>query len=183
MVSDLPDQIGRVLDLGAEGVIVPMVDTSEQAEQIVHACRYPPLGKRSFGPLRAMIRTPDYLATANDSVACIVMIETAEGLMNAEAIAGVEGIDALFVGPADLCLSLGLGISGLQSPEFTSALQRVLDSAARHGKVAGIFGVSPDMAVHALKMGFRFASIGPDTALLSSGIKGAIARVSDGLKA
>ncbi|MFV0278035.1 MAG: HpcH/HpaI aldolase family protein, partial [Parahaliea sp.] len=109
VAANQPEQIGKVLDAGAQGVIVPMVNTAEEALRAVAACRFPPDGHRSCGPMRdAMIEGFEYLATANQQIACIAMIETKEGLGNVEAIAAVPGLDALFVGPMDLSYGLGL---------------------------------------------------------------------------
>ena len=104
-----PGVIGKVLDAGALGVIIPMVNTAEQAERAVASCFYQPKGVRSHGPVRAALaHGADYGAHANDEVACIVMIETAEAIGNLDAILAVPGIDAVYVGPADLSRSLGL---------------------------------------------------------------------------
>ena len=100
--------IGKMLDAGAQGVIVPMVNTREQAEAVVRSCRYAPEGSRSFGPTVVGMRHADYVAWAGTSVAVIPMIETTEALGNLDDIMSVPGVDAIYVGPADLSLSLGL---------------------------------------------------------------------------
>ena len=100
--------IGKMLDAGAQGVIVPMVNTREQAEAVVRSCRYAPEGSRSFGPTVAGMRHADYVAWAGTAVAVIPMIETTEALGNLDEIMSVPGVDAIYVGPADLSLSLGL---------------------------------------------------------------------------
>ena len=103
-----PEYFQWVLDAGAQGVLVPLVNTPEDARRAVQACRYPPLGNRSFGPNRARLYGPDYFERANDEVALLVQVETREAVEQAEAIARVEGVDALYIGPADLAISMGL---------------------------------------------------------------------------
>ena len=100
--------IKRILDIGAHGVLVPWVNTKEEAEYAVSACKYPPKGLRGWGPRRAGLFDPDYLQTANDEILVIVQIETKEAVSNVDDILSVEGIDACFIGPYDLSLSFGL---------------------------------------------------------------------------
>lgn len=138
VAANQPDQIGKALDAGAQGVIVPVVNSVADAQQAAAACRYPPQGTRSCGPMRdAMIEGIDYLATANEQVACVVMIETEEDLANVEAIAAVEGVDALFVGPMDLCYGLGLSPGQFADARFTDAITRILTACKAHGRAAG----------------------------------------------
>ena len=105
--SNDPGLIGRALDTGAGGVIVPLVDTAEQAAEAVRATRYPPRGARSYGPVRSDLRIGPDPAAADESVVVIAMIETARGLANLEEISATPGLDAVYVGPADLCLAVG----------------------------------------------------------------------------
>ena len=170
-----PDQIGRVLDLGAKGVIVPMINTPEEAAQAAAACRYPPIGNRSCGPTRAMAYDPTYLGNANDEVACIIMIETAEGLANVEKIAALEGVDALFVGPIDLSFAITGGLAGLQSPIFIKALEKIINAA---NIPTGIFSQNPQNAAQNLSSGFQFTNAGADTSLFT----GAVASAHEQLK-
>lgn len=164
------DQIGKALDAGAEGVIVPMVSTVDDARKAVSACFYPPLGQRSCGPMRpAMLEGVGYLATANEEIACILMIETEQGLRNVEKIAEVPGVTGLFVGPVDLCYGLGLSPMDFTNARFTEAVGRIL-AACRHCElVAGMFGYSPKMAKKYLESGFNFASAGTDISFLREG--------------
>jgi 4-hydroxy-2-oxoheptanedioate aldolase len=164
--ANAADQIGRVLDLGAAGVIVPMVGSVAEAEAAAAACRFPPRGVRSCGPVRAAMHDGGYLGTADDAVACIVMIETASGLDDVEAIAAIEGVDALFVGPFDLSYAIGVGPRGMGGQAFTAALARIRDAAHGAGKAVGIFGASAEAAAKALGEGFDFASVGVDVNLL-----------------
>ncbi len=174
VVANAFDQIGKALDAGAHGVIVPMVNTAEEAAQAVAACRYPPHGRRSNGPIRGVSNAGDYLSSANTEIACILMIETAEGLANVDAIAATEGVDALFIGPVDMCLTLGLGASDFAAPKFLDALNRVVAACAANDKPAGIFGYTPQLASKYLSEGFTFASIGTDTGFMRSAAAAAL---------
>ena len=174
--SDSASGIGRALDAGAHGVIVPMVETAEQAAAIVAACRYPPQGVRSCGPMRGlMLDGFAYLASANAEVAAIAMIETATGLENVEAIAATEGLSALFVGPADLCFGLGIMPGDFGNPAFTDAIARIVNAARAAGIAVGLFGYSPEVASQARAQGFDFVSAGTDVSFLRQGAAGALA--------
>jgi 4-hydroxy-2-oxoheptanedioate aldolase len=176
VAANQPDQIGKALDAGAQGVIVPMVNSAEEAGRAAAACRYPPAGGRSCGPLRgAMMEGAAYLESANDQVACLVMIETEEGLRNAAEIAAVEGVDGLFVGPMDLCYGLGLKPGSFTDPRFGEAIVSILAACRTHGRAAGMFGYTPELAAHHLQGGFDFASVGSDTSFLRSGALQALA--------
>ncbi len=168
------DQIGKALDAGAHGVIVPMVSTADEAARAARACRYPPRGGRSNGPVRGVGDAGAYLSTSGAELACIVMIETAEGLENVAAIAGTVGVDALFVGPFDLCLAIGLEPGDFASPRFGDALAKVLEAARVSGKPAGIFGYTAEIAARHLAEGFVFASIGTDAAFMSAAAAAAL---------
>src|SRR5690606_10807125 len=132
-----PGIIGRVLDAGALGVIVPMIQTAEDAKRAVDACLYPPKGRRSFGPVRVGMRDgPGYFLDANNRVAVIPMIETPEALASVEEIAAVPGVDALFVGPFDLSIALGLSPGDNDGkPSFDEAIARI-SAAARAAGIA-----------------------------------------------
>jgi len=176
VAANRPDQIGKALDAGAHGVIVPMVNTPEDARRAAAACRYPPVGIRSCGPMRdAMLEGLSYLETANDQIACVVMIETEEGLRNVEAIAAVEGVDGLFVGPMDLCYGLGLAPGSFTDERFKAAIAGILAACRRHGRAAGMFGYTPEMAASSLGGGFDFASSGTDISFFRSGAAQALA--------
>jgi len=168
-------EIGRVLDAGAHGVIVPMVNSAEEAAAASAACRYPPAGRRSCGPLRGvMLDGVDYLATANDQIACIAMIETQEGLANVEAIARTPGIDGLFIGPMDLCYGLGVTPGDFAHPSFKSAVQAIKDACKAAGCAVGIFGYTPALARDALDDSFVFVSAGTDISFVREGAKAAL---------
>ncbi len=168
------DQIGKALDAGAHGVIVPMVSTAEEAARAAHACRYPPLGGRSNGPVRGVGDLAHYRRAAGAETVCIVMIETAEGLGNVDAIAKVEGVDALFIGPSDLCMALGLEPGDFSSARFEGALKKVLDACRAGGKIPGIFGYGAEIASKYLSEGFVFASAGGDIGFMQSAAAAAL---------
>jgi len=171
-----PVIIKQVLDLGAQNLIVPMVETAAQAEALVRAVRYPPHGVRGVGSALARSsrwnRVDDYLAGADGSVSLTVQIESASAVERAEEILAVDGVDAVFVGPADLSASLGLlGQQG--HPEVVAAVERVLAAASAAGKPAGVNAFDPVVAEHYLDHGASFVLVGADVALL--------ARASEGL--
>ncbi|MFV0477712.1 MAG: HpcH/HpaI aldolase family protein [Parahaliea sp.] len=171
VAANREDLIGKALDAGIQGVIVPMVNTAEEAAAAVSACYYPPVGLRSCGPMRPiLLNGPEYMAQSNDETACIVMIETEEGLRNADAIAAVEGLDAIFVGPVDLCYGLGITPGDFTNPLFTEALSKVLAVCRKNNLAAGIFGYSPELARQALDQGFDFASAGTDLSFYRDGL-------------
>jgi 4-hydroxy-2-oxoheptanedioate aldolase len=164
--------IGRVLDAGALGVIIPMVNTPEEAERAVASCRYAPTGARSIGPLRATVAYgADYVAGANDRVACIPMIETKEAIERIDDILAVPGIDAAYVGPADLSLSYGL-TPGMDNPSevFSSALDAVIAACGRHGVVPGIHS-SAALADKRHAAGFRMITVGSDVGAMMAGVR------------
>lgn len=164
--------IGRVLDAGAHGVIVPMVNTPEEAARAVAACRYPPQGIRSCGPMRGvMLEGAHYLASANAEIACIAMIETGQGLDNVEAIAATPGVDALFVGPMDLSFGLGITPGNFADPAFAAAIERIKAASRAAGIALGMFGATPALAARYLDEGFQFASIGTDIGFFREGAR------------
>jgi 4-hydroxy-2-oxoheptanedioate aldolase len=156
--------IGQALDAGAAGVIVPMVNTADDARDAVAACRYPPTGRRSFGPVRAELRMPTTPAEADAAVLCLPMIETAEGLANVEAIAATPGVDGLYIGPSDL--RLGIGGASPDDPAldgaFADALDRIRAAAAAAGVVVGIHCPSGSVAARRFAAGFTWVSIASD---------------------
>src|SRR5690606_1042151 len=130
----------KALDAGAQGVVVPLVNTRAQAAAAVAACRYPPKGVRSFGPTRAaLISESRDAASLGDSVLCFVMVETREGLENIDEIASTPGLDGIYIGPADLALGLGLAPDlDKTDPEHVAAVDRILKACKKNGIVAGI---------------------------------------------
>ena len=177
VAANQSDQIGKALDAGAQGIIVPMVNSVHEARAAVDACRYPPQGSRSCGPMRPLLLSGmDYLATANNDIACLAMIETAEGLAAVDHIAAVPGLDGLFVGPVDLCFGLGITPGDFGNGKFTAALDAILAACAKHGKFAGMFGYAPELASQALEQGFVFASLGTDISFMREGVNAAMTR-------
>jgi 4-hydroxy-2-oxoheptanedioate aldolase len=177
-----PGIIGKVLDAGAMGVIIPMVNTSTEAEAAVRACRYAPAGARSFGPARAGLALgPGYYPDANDQIACIPMIETVEALANLDAILDVPGLDAVYIGPADLSISLGLppGVDNPDHQSFVEALDAVLAGCKRRGIAAGIHS-SPDVAAKRVEQGFQMVTVTSDLTALASGARSALHGVRSG---
>ena len=164
-----PGIIMRVLDAGCYAVICPMVDTREQAEAFVGACRYPPAGYRSYGPYRALLYGgEDYTKYADETVVTIAMIETRQALENLEGIMDVEGLDAVFVGPSDLGQSLGYGPGpDREEPEVVEAIDRVLAAAGERGLAAGIFAGSSEHASRLIEKGFRFVNVSTDVRLMA----------------
>jgi 4-hydroxy-2-oxoheptanedioate aldolase len=157
-----PGIIGKMLDAGAQGIVVPMVNTADQAKAVVRACRYPPLGERSFGPVMASLRNPTYTADANRAIAVIPMIETVEAIANLDEILETPGINAVYVGPADLSLSLGLPPGNNDGqPTFDDALLRVVKACAAAGVVPGIHSTST-LTPRRLEQGFRMVTVASD---------------------
>jgi 4-hydroxy-2-oxoheptanedioate aldolase len=164
-----PGIIGKALDAGAYGVIIPLINTRAQAEAAVGACRYAPLGYRSFGPLRAgYYAGPDYALHANDEIACIPMIETATALANLDEILSVPGIDAVYVGPSDLSLTLGLP-PGMDHDDasFQQARHAIADACNKRGIVPGIHA-SAALAPKHMEAGYRMITISTDVGSMAS---------------
>ena len=177
-----PALIGRVLDAGAMGVIVPMINSPEDARAAVAAARYAPAGERSFGPIRVDIRDGgDYFLTANDEIAVIPMIETAQALAHVEDIVAVEGVDAVYVGVYDLSLALGLAPGNNDdNPVFDAAIQRVLAACSAAGIVAGCHS-GPGVAARRLRQGFQMVTASADLIAIQSGMRAHLAAAREGL--
>lgn len=163
-----PGIIGRALDAGALGIIIPMIQTPGDAKRAVDACLYPPLGRRSFGPVRVGMRDgPRYFIDANERIAVIPMIETPEALANVEEIAAVPGVDALFVGPFDLSIALGLPPGDNDGkPAFDAAIAKV-SAAASAAKIATAVLSNATVAPLRIEQGFRMISTTTDINALS----------------
>ncbi len=160
-----PDYIMRALDLGAVGVIVPMVSSAAEARAASEAVRYPPRGNRSYGPTRS------YHSLAGSPVepACLVMIETRGGLENIRDIAATPGVDGLFLGPADLSLDLGLPLSLVPAQPVLDAVDAMVAACAGPGVVPGAASFDPVSGEDFLKRGVRFLTLGGDMAYLRRG--------------
>jgi 4-hydroxy-2-oxoheptanedioate aldolase len=159
-----PARIGQALDTGARAVIVPLVDTAEQAASAASACRYPPEGVRSYGPMRSALRIGTDLRRADQQVACIVMIETRAGLANVREICATPGVDAVYVGPSDLSIAIG-GVNpqiAREMAEYGEALATIRDAAGEAGIAAGLHVNDGPAGRRALAEGFDFVSISND---------------------
>ena len=164
-----PGFIQRALDLGALGIVVPLVETADQAAEIVRATRFPPQGGRSFGPLRAARYSLDYdeyLESANDEILVALIIETAGAVDNLEAIASVPGVDAMFLGLFDLCLSLGLDPRTMPHAEIDDVVDRVLEVGKSCGVAVGMGARSPGDLLDQRARGFTFLGFSTDYFLL-----------------
>jgi 2-keto-3-deoxy-L-rhamnonate aldolase RhmA len=173
--------IGRILDGGAQGLIVPHVDTAAQAAAIVRAARFPPLGKRSVGgpgPALGYRALPlgEINATLNASTTIICMMETPEGVANADAIAAVPGVDVLLIGSNDLCTEMGIP-GKLRDPRLLEAYRTVAAACTKHGKVLGVGGVRGDAELQQqlVALGARFLIAGNDVGYLMAAARADVA--------
>jgi 4-hydroxy-2-oxoheptanedioate aldolase len=164
-----PGIIGRVLDAGALGVVIPMIESANDARRAVDACLYPPLGRRSFGPIRVGLRDgQSYFATANDRVAVIPMIETAQALAEVCEIAATPGVDAVFVGPFDLSIALGLPPGDNDGkPTFDDAVQKISKGARKAGVATAVLS-NAKVAPLRISQGFQMISVTTDISALSA---------------
>ena len=163
-----PVEIKRVLDIGVAGVMVPMVNTVAEAEAAVRAMRYPPEGIRGVAGGRATgygSEFEEYVATANDALVTVVQIESEEGVENAEGIAAVEGVDALFVGPSDLSTSLGVA-GEWESAVLEEAMEHVIEATEGTNTAVGSLALSEEDVERWMELGFDFLIVGTDTRYL-----------------
>lgn len=164
--------IKQVLDLGAQNLLVPMVSSAEEARAAVEAVRYPPRGRRGVGSALARSarwnRVDGYLDDADEHVSLSVQIETAEGVEAAGAIAAVDGVDGVFVGPSDLAASMGL-IGQQRHPHVVAAVRRTLEAVRVAGKPVGVNAFDPGAAREYMEAGASFVLVGADVALLARG--------------
>lgn len=171
--------IKQVLEIGATTLLVPMVDSAEQASALVRAMRYPPQGVRGVGSGLARSSRwsayPNYLQEANDRVCLLVQVETVAGLAALEAIANVEGVDGVFIGPADLSASMGY-LGQPTHPVVRSAIDAAIAAILRAGKAPGILCADEALARYYLSLGARFVAVGIDTVLLANATRALAAR-------
>lgn len=158
--------IGKALDAGAEGIVVPLVNAPEDARRAAEACRFPPDGVRSFGIARARTPFGRDTADANAGVVCLPMIETREGVERAGDICAVPGVDGVYIGPSDLGVSLGVDPG---SPEHAEAVRRIRDACLAADVVPGIHSYSGEEGRRHAEDGFRMVTIAADMALLATG--------------
>ena len=165
--------IQRALDMGAMGVLVPGVRTAEEARAIVSYTRYPPQGRRSWGPLRASAYTfdnDDYLERANDNILVALILETSDAVDGLDEICAVPGVDVLTMGPWDLSLELGLDPRKLPLPQIEQISVDALEIARRHGVEIGVSANTPDGLRERQSQGFTFIQYGPDYGLFASAL-------------
>lgn len=163
-----PDHIMKALDAGAQGVIVPMVNTADDARRAVGAAKYPPVGTRSWGPIRASLEVPDYTAElANRRTVVAVMIETPDGVVNLDEILPVPGVDAVYIGPSDLALGHGMAPTlNVSDPRHEALIMKILDACKRHGVVAGIHCDRYETVHRWRDLGFQMFAMASDAALM-----------------
>ncbi|MFN3658554.1 MAG: HpcH/HpaI aldolase family protein [Pseudolabrys sp.] len=167
--------VSRALDVGAEAIIAPMINTPADARAFAAAAKFPPLGERSWGPQRAMAMqgrsvAADYLREANEGTLTLAMIETPAALKNVDAIAATPGIDALFVGPYDLSTALSGGkAQDVTAPEVERAIDTIFAAATKAGKIPGIYCRDAERALAMARRGFRFITIGSDLGIVREG--------------
>lgn len=170
--------IGKLLDQGAIGVVVPMVDTAEQAKAAAAACRFPPRGTRSWGIGRARTLGSDYTEWIDTELFLALQIESAMAVEHAEEILSVEGVDGCWVGPTDLALSLGIHPRHMaEDDRHARALERVLRACRSTGKVPGLACASAEEAKYRAGQGFRFLTCGSDVGFLGAGADAALRTV------
>lgn len=174
--------IKQVLDIGAQTLLVPMVESAEQARELVRAVTYPPKGIRGVGSALARASrwnsVPGYLDKADDEICLLVQIENKQGLENLDAIAEVEGVDGVFIGPADLSAAMGhRGNPG--HPEVQTAIEDAIVRVRKAGKAAGILSADEKLARRYLELGATFVAVGVDTTVLMRGLQSLIGRFKD----
>jgi 4-hydroxy-2-oxoheptanedioate aldolase len=169
-------EIGRALDGGAHGVVVPQIGSVDEAEMVARACRYAPAGARSIGPTRAKLYGRTDPRAADASVVCLPMIESRAGLDAVEAIAAVDGVDGLFVGPADLALDLGV-----EGAELDDAMRHIAAVCRGRGKLAGAFGMGAARIPGWIELGYEFLAIDSDATFLLQAARAALSEARRGL--
>jgi 4-hydroxy-2-oxoheptanedioate aldolase len=178
--------IKQLLDIGVQNLLVPMVDTAEEAREVVRATRYPPQGVRGVGSALARAsrwnRIPGYLQGADDGITVVAQIESARGISGLASIAAVDGVDGIFIGPADLAASLG-HLGRPDHPKVRAAIERAVTTAAQTGKAVGVNAFVEADARRLLDLGCRFVLVGADVTLLARGSEELAARYRAGSRA
>ncbi|EGD7169199.1 4-hydroxy-2-oxo-heptane-1,7-dioate aldolase [Shigella flexneri] len=172
-------QIKQLLDVGTQTLLVPMVQNADEARKAVRATRYPPAGIRGVGSALARAsrwnRIPDYLQKANDQMCVLVQIETREAMKNLPQILDVEGVDGVFIGPADLSADMGYA-GNPQHPEVQAAIEQAIVQIREAGKAPGILIANEQLAKRYLELGALFVAVGVDTTLLARAAEALAAR-------
>lgn len=176
-----PVAIKRILDMGAYGVLIPWVNSKEEAVNAVRACKYAPDGVRGFGPRRCATFDPEYFETANEEILIAVQIETEEAIRNLDEILSVGGIDAFYVGPFDLSVSLFGTPPKWDDPRFLEVFDKVLKAAKKWEKAAGVF-TTTDTITWATEKGFTFNTVGEADGFLIQGAQMALEKAHEALK-
>ena len=179
-----PSIIMKYLDSGAYGIIVPMIETREDAEKAVWAVRYPPMGMRSSGPFRANLYAgAGYQDEANDELLLAVMIETPKALENLDEIASVPGIDVLYIGPSDLSQALGLGPRyNADNEKHAETVTKIREACERHGVIPGVHTNGSALTSRYIREGFKMILLTTDTAGMVSGAQRELDAIQDALK-
>jgi 4-hydroxy-2-oxoheptanedioate aldolase len=177
-----PGIIMKLLDAGAWGILCPMVNNRKDAENLVGACHYAPKGFRSVGPTRAMMAYgPDYIQKANDHVVTLAMIETRAAFENVDEIAATPGLTGLYIGPADLAISLGYPVAlDPTSADMMAAIETIRDAAKRAGIKAGAHCMGAEYARQMAGRGFDFVTLGNDFRMLTSELQARVKAFRDG---
>ncbi|HEY3132755.1 MAG TPA: aldolase/citrate lyase family protein [Acidobacteriota bacterium] len=181
-----PALIKPILDNGAGGVIVPMIRSAEEAKQAVMACRYPPEGTRSFGPIRPSNYGrgfgPELCQTANESVVTVVQIEHIDAVDNLDGILQTPGLDTIFIGPHDLSLSMGLPTQ-VDHPKVVKVMEKVIDKSRQRGVFVGIaVGENPEVVLKWVRKGVQWVLVGADCSLLANYLDRTVVCIRDGLR-
>jgi 2-dehydro-3-deoxyglucarate aldolase len=181
------DMLARACDMGAEGLIAPMISNAAQAKAMVDSVKYFPLGKRGVGLQMAHDNyrgapVADALSNANNRTSVICLIETADGAKNADAIAAIDGVDCLWVGHFDLSVSLGIP-GDFSHPKFLEAMQNIIGAAKKHGKSLGRLVANTEQAISFHKQGFDFICYSGDIWILRDGLAAATKTIREGVQA
>ncbi|MDV3244028.1 MAG: aldolase/citrate lyase family protein [Nitrososphaerales archaeon] len=165
--------IKSALDMGAHGVVCPLVSSQKEAKEAARFVKYPPAGVRGVGPRKAAdygLSFAEYIRTANEATLLVAQIETQEAVDNVEGILSVPEVDVAFVGPSDLTMSLGL-LDDRSNPRVMDAMKKVVRSCESHRKVPGVLAATPEEAKLAVSLGFRFIGLGSDTRFMIAGAR------------
>lgn len=179
------DYFKRALDLGAHGLMLPNVNTVEEAQAAVSYSRYPPHGTRGVALMNRSTqygaKAEERLETAHENTLILAQIESPQAVENVDAIAAVDGVDVLFVGPMDL--SVTMGIRGqFDHPDFVAATSKVIETARKHGKACGILGFSPPDIAKYYKQGYTVVAVGSDGGMVANGMKDLVKANREALK-
>ena len=173
--------IMRMLDAGVCGIITPMINTKNECEQFVSYCRYPPMGIRSFGPMRAqLVYGSDYFQNANSQIVTLAMIETQEAINNLDEILSVKNLNGVYIGPADMSIAYGLTPKfDVKDDPIYSNIKLIVKKAKEHGKIAGIHNGTTGYAKEMISLGYQFVTISSDFRAMSSFAKNIVEEMKE----